>query len=90
MRSADPNARSEIIVLERATDSFLKQLTLETKRLAESSVAANSATLGTPVFKSPAPPTTLTSTSADDPVPPSRSEGSRERTRLLEWTAPGQ
>jgi thiol-disulfide isomerase/thioredoxin len=90
VRSADPNARSEIIVLERATDSFLKQLTLETKRLAESSVAANSATLGTPVFKSPAPPTTLTSTSADDPVPPSRSEGSRERTRLLEWTAPGQ
>lgn len=85
VRSADPNARSEIIVLERATDSFLKQLALETQRL--STAAANPSPLTPPVFHSPAPPATMPSV---DPVPVSRRESTAERTRLIEWAAQGQ
>jgi len=90
VRSSDPNARSEIIVLERATESFLKQLTEETKRLSEAAVASNPATLAPPVFRTPAPPATLSSASASDPRSVSPSEGAMERNRVLEWAAPGQ
>lgn len=90
VRASDPSARSEIIVLERAGESFLKQLTLETKRLSEASVASNPSTPAAPVFKTPAPPATLSSAAVSDPVAPSRPEGSMARNRVLEWTAPGQ
>lgn len=78
VRSSDPNARSEIIVLERATESFLKQLELEAQRLSASTLSSRSLPLASPVFGAPA-----------DPVA-SSAETSAERTRLLEWAAPRQ
>lgn len=88
VRSSDPNARSEIIVLERATDAFLKQLTLEAQRLSTSDAIATPAAVVTPsVFHRPAPPATMPSA---DTLPVSHAEASGDRTRLLEWAAPGR
>ncbi len=60
VRSSDPNARSEIIVLERATQSFLKQLELETQRLSASTVSSR--------LSSPASPVDPMAASAETPA----------------------
>lgn len=84
IRSSDPQTRSEIIVLENASDDFLKQLADEAKRLTSTTSGARTAAEGVPISSS------MSATMSADPVPAPRAERSANPARLLEWSATGR